>query len=77
LIFNQGRMANHGHGRREPLPLTSRAYISTPRTPAAPPSRILELPRLPRPRTHLATDWSTDRRDIAAARAPSLSVKPP
>jgi hypothetical protein len=41
------------------------------------PSRILELPRLPLPRTPFTTDRSTDCRAIAAARAPSSLVKPP
>jgi hypothetical protein len=36
LISNQGRMAIDGHGRQEPLPLPSRAYISTPRAPPHP-----------------------------------------
>jgi hypothetical protein len=70
-------MAIDGHGRREPLPLLSRAYISAPRAPLHPPSHTPKLPRLPLPSHALATAWSASRRAIAAARASSLSVTPP
>jgi hypothetical protein len=67
-------MAIDGHGRQEALPLLSRAYINAPRAPPHP----LRTPQASTPPLALArrvTDWSSGRRAIAAARAPSLSVE--
>jgi hypothetical protein len=75
LDCNQGRMAIDGHGRREQLPLPSRAYISTSTAPAAPSFANTQAPALPRPCTCTATDRSSCRRAIAAARASPPLVK--
>jgi hypothetical protein len=69
-------MAIDGHGRREPLPLLSRAYIR-PQGTSAPPSHTPKLPCLRFPWHALATAWSIGRHAIAAARASSPSVTPP
>jgi hypothetical protein len=59
----------------KPPPLTSRAYLSTPGPPSAPPSPTPKLPRLPVPSPPFPPIWGAGCRTIAAARAPSLSVK--
>jgi hypothetical protein len=61
----------------KPPPLPSRAYISVPRAPPHHPSPTSKLPRLPVPSPPLPPSWSAGRRAIAAARAPSSSVKLP
>jgi hypothetical protein len=77
LMTHQGCMAIDGHGRQEPLPLPSRAYINAPMASPHRPSHTPKLLRLPLPSHARVIDWSAGHRAIAAARATLPSVKLP
>jgi hypothetical protein len=77
LIPHQGPRPLMAMPARKSLPLLTRAYTSTPRAPPHAPSHTPKLSRLPVPSSPLPPSWSAGRRTIAAARAPSSSMKLP